>query len=335
MQQVSDLNRDLKLDALRSIAILYIIGFWHLCGYSESLSNFTNSNMAYIMKCCVLGLFSFLSGLLMSKRYYLHNIQNVLQFYKRRFIRIYPLYIVFLSGFLLTNRIDISTYISSVLLINMFIPIHLLTLWFVTMILLFNMITPLFLYKYNNIKTILFSLTILLILIVIHLTTRIIDSKLYIYFVPFTIGILVGRNEGFYAVLQRKYAICIGIILLLGTYNLLSKFNQEILEMIIIDVAILAAIPVFYAIGHMLIRLLPVSLISFCSISSFMAYLIHRYTFALGIRFYKPTGILSSVAYLGFFILPVTFIVAYIIQDAYDGLLQFRVFNRLRKYYKN
>ena len=286
------------------------------------------------MKCCMLGLFSFLSGLLLSMRYNINSKQNVVQFYKRRFLRIYPLFLVSLTGFFLTSRIDLRTYISSILLINMFLPLPLQTLWFVTMILVFYVFTPLFLYKYNHTRTIVLSVLILVSWIVIHLTTQLIDSQLPLYFVPFVMGILVGRATTSYVIIQRKYTVGIGIVSFLSAYYFLFHFDQEILKMITIDVAILAAIPPFFAMGRILIRWVPATIISFLSISSFGVYLIHRFTFAVGLRFHNPRGVLLSIIYLGFIILPITFIIAYFVQNIYDSLLRFRIFNRLRKYVK-
>ena len=198
------------------------------------------------------------------------------------------------------------------------------------MILVFYWITPLFLYRYSHTKTIILSLFILLSLITIHLTIQLIELQLPLYFVPFAVGILVGRAEVVYIILHSKYAVGIGIATFLSMCYM-PQFDHEILQMILVDVAILAAIPPFLAMGHRLVQWVPIRIISFVSVSSFAAYLIHRFTFTLGLKFYHPSDALSSLVYLGLVILPLTFAIAYIVQDAYEGLLQLRFLNKLRE----
>ena len=175
-------HRNLDLDALRSFAILYIVGFWHLYAYVTRIT--------LLLTYCMLGLFSFISGLLLATRYNLDTRGEIFEYYRRRFFRIYPLFFAALTGFLLMGIIGVSTYVKSALLTNMFIPEPLMTLWFVTMLGLLYAVAPVFLHNYSTMKTILLTFSLWMGLITVHHLTGHIDLRLPQYLAPFAVGII-------------------------------------------------------------------------------------------------------------------------------------------------
>lgn len=85
-------SRDLTLDFLRGVAMLYIVGIWHLDDYTRAL-DFDNS-VTQLLTVSFLGLFFFLSGMLLSGRYGIRHLRDAGHFYVRRFRRIYPMYVL-------------------------------------------------------------------------------------------------------------------------------------------------------------------------------------------------------------------------------------------------
>ena len=323
-------HRDYELDALRSFAMLYIIGFWHLFNYSESLQFLVKPLIFRLLKCCMLGLFSYISGLLLSRKYALGNWQEVIRFYRRRFFRIYPLFLASLAGFLLVGWIDVRTFFVSVVSLNMFLPALLPTLWFVTMILLFYAITPLFLLHYTHTKTILLTFLFMTGFVILHWATGLIDLRLPQYLVPFALGILIGRSPALSKALRYRQICIISVIVFLMAQQL-SFIGNDIIQMLVVDAAILGAIPLFLLLGRWLVLLIPTRALLFLSISSFVAYLIHRNIFGISLRIYNPDSMISSFIYLVLIVLPLTLMISYFIQKVYDWLLQI---NSLKRRYR-
>ena len=192
--ETTQLKRDVSLDLLRGGAMLYIVGFWHIDDYASALS-FKNSYSMFLT-ICILGLFTFLSGMLLSNRYSIASVPDARRFYLRRIRRIYIMYGVTLLGFLSCDICSKTQVLAGLLGINLFIGTGIRTLWFVEMLLFFYLITPLILYKYTAWKTFLLGIGFSLVLgIASHLSHGAVNIKLAQFFLIFAIGIIAGRSE--------------------------------------------------------------------------------------------------------------------------------------------
>ncbi len=305
-------NRNLDIDALRSFAIIYIVGFWHLYSYVTSLT--------LLLTCCVLGLFTFISGLLLATRYSLNNRSEIFRYYRRRFFRIYPLFFVALTGFLFMGIIGLSTYIKSALLTNMFIPEPLMTLWFITMLFPLYAVAPIFLHKYSAMKTIILTCALFMGLATLHHLTGHIDLRLPQYLVPFAFGIIVGRSTIIEKIIRDKYMQGLCFIFFVGA---LWGFpcKHELVQLIIVDIAIISSIPVFLSLGQHIVKLVPSWVLGFISYASFVMYLSHKILFALSGRLYHSSDLIIAAIYYGFFVLPATIGFSYFVQRTYDKLI--------------
>ena len=309
--------RNIEIDALRSFAILYIVGFWHLHPY---YSRFT-----YLLTYCVLGLFLYISGLLLSTQYCHDTFGNIFHYYKRRFFRIYPLFFISLTFFLMMGIIDKDTFIKSAFLTNMLIPKPLMTLWFITLIGIFYLIAPLFLHNYSYWKTILLMCLCWAGLTIIHSLTGFIDLRLPMYLVPFVLGIITARSSAIvidgYKRSRYLQGLCCAIFLgALWQYSV----GNEVTQLIVVDIAIVASIPLFISLSRLLTKWLPSQLLEFISYASFVMYLSHKILFALSGKLYHSPTFLVQVLYYGCFVLPATIVLSYFIQLAYDKLITVR-----------
>ena len=321
MIQKSPIKRIADFDALRSIAILYIVGFWHLCNYSEALSYYNNNRATLLLTLCIIGLFAFVSGYLLSKKYSLNNKSTILGFYIGRFLRVYPLFLIALTAFFLFSWVTPACYLKSIFLTNMFLDEPLRTLWFISMFFILYMITPLFLYNYSNKKTILLTFLLWAGFIAIHFKTSYIDLRLPQYLIPFSAGIITARSASLYNILKNKYVAGASFIFFLVVLSIYPLEN-ELTQLIVIDVAVLASIPSFIFLGQYLIKILSPGLLWFVAYSSYCLYLFHRLTYSISIIVFQPTGFFPSIIYLGFIILPTTLILCFIIQRCYDVIFQ-------------
>jgi peptidoglycan/LPS O-acetylase OafA/YrhL len=183
------------------------------------------------------------------------------------------------------------------------------------------MITPLFLYNYSNKKTILLTFLLWAGFIAIHFKTSYIDLRLPQYLIPFSAGIITARSASLYNILKNKYVAGASFIFFLVVLSIYPLEN-ELTQLIVIDVAVLASIPSFIFLGQYLIKILSPGLLWFVAYSSYCLYLFHRLTYSISIIVFQPTGFFPSIIYLGFIILPTTLILCFIIQRCYDVIFQ-------------
>jgi peptidoglycan/LPS O-acetylase OafA/YrhL len=311
-------ERDLETDALRSFAILYIVGFWHLHPY---YSRFT-----YLFTYCVVGLFLYISGQLLTTKYRCDTMNQVLLFYKRRLFRIYPLFFISLTIFLLMGIIDRETYFISAFLANMFIPRELMTLWFITMLVVFYLLAPLFLHKYSAGKTIILTCLCWAGLVIVHVFTGRIDLRLPMHLLPFVLGIMATRSpHTMNRILKSPAALgicCVVFMLALWQY----PAGSDVYQLIVIDMAIVVSMPIFVYIARHSIKWISPSLLTFISYASFVMYLSHKIFFALSGKIFHSQYFLIQVLYYGSLVLPATIVFSYWIQLAYDRLIATRPF---------
>lgn len=314
-----------EFDILRSLAILYVIAFWHLCTYGSAIPCFRN-DYGYLMTSCILGLFVFMSGFLFSERYEINSLSDIISFLKKRLVRIYPMFFISLTIFLALNLIDFKRYLISVLLLNMILNQDLLTLWFITLIFLFYLITPFYLYKYNLKKVCIWTLIIYISLILINLKTNLIDLRLPQYLLPFVFGIISPRILKLEQLLKKQITVILALLIFVLLIKLLSISTNRITHLIITDLAILASIPIFLFIAKIIDKFLVKikinnQVIKSISYSSFAMFLIHRIVFEIGFNIYEPQNKLLFLIYSMLILIPIVFILSLKFQKYYDTFL--------------
>lgn len=313
-------NRRYDLDALRAFSVLYIIGFWHIRTYIPDLV-FLKTPATVLLTACILGLFSFLSGYLLSRRARFHNLRDVGAFYLRRLVRIYPLYLAALTGLLALRVVSPTDYFKSALLLNAPLNIPLQTLWFISMIFVLYLLLPVLVYRFSVVKTLLLTGLLWGALMFVHHTTDLVDERFPQYLIAFAAGIVVARRPQVESWLRAPLASGTGLLVLAATFTLYPK-SEGTLGVVVTDVTILAAVPLFLHLGRLLDRWVPRPIVRFGSYTSFVAYLLHRISFPLAVQLYNPTARLPALLYFEGAVLPVTFLAAYSIQKGYDWILR-------------
>ena len=99
-------ERVIEFDCARALAMLYIVGFWHLRNYSvlrlESIDY--AERIAEIISLGALGTFTFISAFFLSKNKINTKIE-LFNFYKKRWMRLYPLFFIScLTLFLMSTK---------------------------------------------------------------------------------------------------------------------------------------------------------------------------------------------------------------------------------------
>ncbi len=145
--------RDIGFDTARGLCMIYIVGILHLSGYiGEAVSVFGRYYVCHqptwniwmmIMDAC-LGLFSFISGWFIGGKYVFEKGSSELikTFYKKRLIRVYPLFFVAsITLFLIGINAKRATFYGLIGL-SPFVVVRPLTLWYIAVIMICYLITP-------------------------------------------------------------------------------------------------------------------------------------------------------------------------------------------------
>lgn len=314
----SPLPRDRKLDLLRGAAVLYIVCVWHLDDYIPGL-DFQNSATT-LLTTCVLGLFMFLSGLLLSRRYTISCRYDVGRFYVRRMCRIYPMYFATVAAFCLAGLTSPTMAAKGLVWLNVVTASPPPTLWFVEVIFWFYMLTPLLLYRRNQRFTLLIGGVLTAALLVgSHLSDGAIDSRLPQYLPVFVLGIVAGRVAWPPLGRGRWLLLAGSASLLVCVWCAGSHFSAKSLALVLNWAGILASLPLFYAGATCVASRVPVRAVSVLSYCSFGAYLVHRLVFEAATALWLPPLWWAALLYL-LGVVPVIYLLAAAFQWSSDRL---------------
>lgn len=311
------------LDNVRAICMVWIVGIWHLSDYcGVTISNPITSNITY----GVLGAFTFLSGAMLGGKK-IRSREDTLLFYKRRFLRIYPLFAISCTSLLLLNILfdvrfitDLQQYFLTMLGISIVFTPAPGTIWYISMLLLFYAITPFLLYKTSdNRSNIVFKSTIVYGVFLVITLTQIshVDERCLYLFPIYCAGLVIGKEP----LLNKKFkpALLISggvffIALCLIKYKVTEiSFGVDI----IYTVGVIAVFIVFILeFGKLFVGNVG-RLLEKISYASMCAYLFHRQIYGV---FSKLFGSFSFVeAVVSFFCV---LIICYGIQLLYDWFLK-------------
>jgi peptidoglycan/LPS O-acetylase OafA/YrhL len=177
---------------MRALSILYIVGFWHLHNYTSALPWYRAAPFARVAV-LALALFVLISGFLAGRAERHLSASTVLQYYKRRLIRIYPPYLVALSMFTAMG-LSGAAFLPSALMLNMIVPPPPFTLWFMTMIVLFYLAAPFLLALARRPARLIAVVTASWAgLFAVDQLGSAIEDRLMIYWPAFATGILLGN----------------------------------------------------------------------------------------------------------------------------------------------
>jgi peptidoglycan/LPS O-acetylase OafA/YrhL len=285
------------LDLLRGAAILYITCFWHLDDYTPALH--FNNPVTQLLTICVLGLFVFLSGMLLSGRYRIRHPKDVWSFYRRRLRRIYPMYVLAALGFLLAGITTLQTALKGLIFLNILTGSSPGTLWFMEMICLFYLVAPLLLYSYKPGRALVLGLILsAAVLLISRVTDGTVDLRLAQYLPLFVAGICTGEHVDRGRLLKSKVSLACSLLALPPLYWMSLHVVGEVAAVGVNQLSMLLALPLFFVCADWLARILPSRPISVISYCSFGAYLTHRLLYKAAVAIYQPESWWTSLAYL-------------------------------------
>ncbi len=319
-----DVNRSRRIDSLdflRGMAILWIVAVLHPQDYA-SAKYFTHRAFDVATAAC-LGIFVFISGYLLYKNNgYVNDPGGVQTYIKKRFLRIYPLYVLTLALFTLFSFISWKSLLVHSLFLNIPINKSMPTLWFVSMICCFYLFFPLAARNRSMSGTICLTGTLYLMFSIVHFTTNLIDIRLITYLPLFTFGMLSAKEdwvEGFFRQTSVRFLSLAASGLL--AFAFLRTNDGSVMSLLLRTAFTVCAMPLMTALGAAGARATSRRLYARIACASFCMYLFHRIVFYLLIKAWNPGSDLLVVFYLLLAGLPLLYWISSLAQGRYDRLL--------------
>jgi peptidoglycan/LPS O-acetylase OafA/YrhL len=316
-------RRRLFIDLIRVLSCLYIVAYWHLRDYVDRGPDrpvWLQSNLVLLLVVSLcLGAFTFISAYFIGKKEKFDSANHCIGYLKKRFIRIYPPYLLAIACFSFMHIEKLNLLTEGALLISMFSAPVPKTLWFITMLIVLNLISPLMLAPRRSlIKIASMGLLLWLCFLVYSFLGGGLDYRMLLYMPPFILGLMVGYDEG--KMTRPRVLWGALFVFVVGLFLLPLAFESKLL-------GTLARIPAGTA-GCLLIfegfRRMEAYLqgaakpIIFLSYSSFCMYLFHRPVMQRVMMFYHPETPTAQFFYMFAVGVPLTIALAWFIQFAYD-----------------
>jgi peptidoglycan/LPS O-acetylase OafA/YrhL len=318
-----------QADILRSLAMLYIVGFWHLFGYSAALACRENWRGTHMATSCSLGMFCFLSGFLAAFKHgtTMTDLGTVRRFYGKRFLRLYPYYAAAVIGgywlgvYNLTQRSELA---ASLCLVSMFLGCAPLTFWFVNMILAYYLFTPLVLWKGARGRALCACTAVLLVgLLILGTRYAAVDHRLVQYLPSFGFGLLAGSSATARRWAFSPVAALLSVVGILAIAWVSGSMRSPVTQMIAHTLCPVLLVSPSWIAATWLSRYATIRAASFAiGYLSMSAYLLHRFTYAAWFDLYRPVGVTKSLLYWVGVALPTTCAVAYAVQKVYDACVR-------------
>ena len=147
-----------SFDLLRAGAVLYIAGYYHATTYTVGWPGIPFDKP--IVDCC-LAILVFMSGFLLAAKYpQIERFRDAYTFLTKRFLRIYPLYLLALILFAACSYVTIGQLLSNAIFLNLVLGDSAITLWFIAIICAFYLFFPILMYRYSPWKAALLTFLI-------------------------------------------------------------------------------------------------------------------------------------------------------------------------------
>ena len=321
-----DRKRNTAFDCARALSMLWIVGIYHMRGYTPYQLTRQASILIETFVTVSLGTFTFLSAYFLSKKA-IQTKNDFLLFYRRRLLRIYPLFLLSCIS-LYAVSIIAGGYFESwkQLLLTLtgltcfFSPLP-LTVWYVSMLLFFYFLTPFVLLLKNRAdrKWLAYVLVfgILAVLLILNqVGTLTIDDRFFEYYLVyfptllFVDKLIRSKKQLFLIHIAASVIVLANLIPAVYTF-----FNRSFLTKAIVASAG-AAMVVWLCRLLDRVKLLS-TILQWISYASMVAYLFHRQFFGLLEKLYGEFSIWFAAISLS-----VLLIVSYFVQKIYDSLMK-------------
>lgn len=333
--------RDYRFDVARATCMIYVI-FVHLYDYVYDVKVGTAivdvPALATIVDAC-LGLFTFSSGYLLGSKYIFGNQShvNVWDFYKKRILRIIPLFILSAFVLWLIGINGTRQTLNGLLCISPFVTPRPKTLWYIPVILFCYAITPIISRDTlkGRIRNCLIVYTLLLGINKLIPTT---DIRLLFNIFFYMVGVISSTSFDWkmnfrYGRLIKMLAILVFMVLVsIGQMN--DNFHLQLFRKVVGGIGVFAWLFVCEYISNFFFDSVNdvknrwkeriCQFIGFVSYASMACYMFHRLFFWTGEKIYDPDDEYVKWIFMGGIVFPIMLVLSYYIQKGYDIVMSKR-----------
>ena len=311
-------KRLISVDCTRALCMLWIIGFWHLKGYFVNPINCDDSFSSNVT-IGVLATFTFISASFLG-RSKIESYSDVMDFYKKRVIRIYPLFLLSAVSLYLIHMLVGINYVDSlkqliltILGLSSLLSNEPQTIWYIGMLISFYVFTP-FVNRLVKTEMKILFLTIGMIILIVLNIFNIPSNNVLLYYPVYAIGLVLAKKIDYSAKINI-WLLLFNIIIFIICCLIKANLNLFIINYI----CMFALIYILICVGKIIAQSKCVSnLLALVSYSSMVAYLFHRQFFG-GLEYIFGK---YQVWFAYLVALPFLLLISYCIQFIYDKLLR-------------
>lgn len=308
-------NHVASIDIMRALSMLWIIAVYHVCSYTHiDVRGHYTAQFTFAVLAC----FTFISGYLLGKNKFC-NFSDVKSFYKKRFLRIWPLFFIACTSLLAVKYLadfdyinNFKQYLATIFGLSLFFPPVPKTVWYASFIILMYAITPIILLPKKKITRL--SVAVLIFILMLVAVKFGAHKRLILFYPYYPLGLLLSDNKKILDVnyLRDIIIMVLSVIIALSVNHLYNDSRIYAMQYII-DFCWLTAICEFAKLlGKIKVA---EKFWYFLSFGSFAAYLFHRQFLGLIIYLYGsklPIWLCYLVA------IPLLMIISYFVQYFYD-----------------
>jgi len=326
--------REYRFDVARVVCMTYIVAFMHLYAYvypEGRNTYFIPACTAFVDSC--LGLFTFISGYLLGRKYLFGKQGNtdVWTFYRKRVLRIIPLFVIASIALWLIGFNDLRATVNGLLCISPVVSPAPRTLWYIPVILWCYLITPLV--ARRGIKWRMYSsLCLFAMLIVARLLVGSVDSRLVFNMFFYLVGVNLSvcndwKINSTYSVVAKVLVILLFALLIhVGLYYSYMYFTVVVMG--IGGVGVFAILFICEGISKLIFdgqndqkgrfKALACQIVSIVSYASMASYMIHRFFYWAAEKIWNPSDTSVKWLFMAGLVFPVIIAFSYMIQKLYD-----------------
>lgn len=314
-------ERVLYMDIARSVAVLWIVGYWHLVDYvgeSHAEDSVHFHGAGYITD-IALGLFMFLSGFFLAKYMFMDFYKDSIAFYKKRLTRFYVLYALSaLTLFLIGFNPGASRLLFTLLAVSTYIPPQPDTLWFFSMLTSFYLMTPLVIQRGNTVYAVSRAVAILTLCGLLRVLGVGIDIRFFWCFPLYFFGLYIGKRPDYASFLLRGPVAAVVLVVFL---ILLAFFENSAYGFPFTYVLVPLGIQLTLYLSYKLSSLVNRRVVEMIAYGSMCAYLFHRQIYGLLKYGCDLMGLDLPLWLVILVYLPICLVISYGIQSLYDFIV--------------
>lgn len=330
--------REYRFDVVRVVCMTYLIAFFHLYGYvytgiKASIVYSASTAMAH----ACLGLFTFVSGYLLGKKYCFaqHGNTEVWFFYRKRILRIIPLFVVSSIALWLIGFNTAAATWNGLICASPFVDPKPLTLYYIPVILWCYLVTP-FVSRFGLKWRIFSCLSLFGLFLIARIIFPSVDNRFVFDVFFYFVGVVSAQyfdwkfNISYGTIL--KSSIILLFLFLAAIFFIYNSFIcNSFCQMVLGAAGVFVILFICETVSKLLfdghknkengIKSLACQIVGFVSYASMACYMFHRFFYWVAEKMWNPSETSVKWLFMAGCVYPIIVVLSYVIQKMYDDIL--------------